>query len=242
MLLARNPAQGPGQTLPQNERLENSFICKWSNEKCWSSHSNIEKYDFQPKVIKKKNRSGTSYPSKVKSWRGTINSEYLCSKCKGTHIHKRNFSKAQNTHCTAHNNSGRLQHSSFINGQILETKTQQRPSETNRSLETNGFSWSNKRYCLASKNIRVWNRILLQQFYYTSFKMKRKTASTKKSLLIYTLVWHFHTWLAALIGPHHHAPGWAVTWHENTLAHAMQAQQKLLPTSPPFGFIKMRLV
>ena len=26
------------------------------------------------------------------------------------HIHKRNFSKAQNSHCTTHNNIGRLQH------------------------------------------------------------------------------------------------------------------------------------
>ena len=39
------------------------------------------------------------------------------------HIHKRNFSKAQNTHCTTHNNIGRLQHPSLINGQILENKT-----------------------------------------------------------------------------------------------------------------------
>ena len=79
---------------------------------------------------------------------------------------------------------------------------------------------SHTRYCLASKNTCVRNRILLQQLYYTSFNMKRKTPSTKKVLLIYTLVWHVHTWLAALPEPHHHAPGWAVTWHENTLAHS----------------------
>ena len=79
---------------------------------------------------------------------------------------------------------------------------------------------SHTRYCLASKNTCVRNRILLQQLYYTSFNMKRKTPSTKKVLLIYTLVWRVHTWLAALPEPHHHAPGWAVTWHENTLAPA----------------------
>jgi exonuclease III len=47
---------------------------------------------------------------------------------------------AQSTHCTSHNNSGRLQHTTFINGQIMETETKQRHSETNRSYETNGFN------------------------------------------------------------------------------------------------------
>jgi hypothetical protein len=88
---------------------------------------------------------------------------------------------------------------------------------------------SHMRYCLASKNTWVRNRILLQQLYYTSFNMKRKTRNTKKALLIYTLVWHVHTWLAALPEPHHHAPGWTVTWHENTLTHAHIA---CLPIKP----------
>ena len=51
-----------------------------------------------------------------------------------------NFSKAQNTHCKAHNNNGRLHHPMVINGQIIETETKQRHSETNRSYETNGFN------------------------------------------------------------------------------------------------------
>ena len=58
----------------------------------------------------------------------------------GIHIHKRNFTKAQSTHCTSHNNSGRLQHPTFINGQVIETETKQRHSETNRNFEANGFN------------------------------------------------------------------------------------------------------
>ena len=34
--------------------------------------------------------------------------------------------KAQNTHSTKHNNNGRFQHLTLINGQILETETEQR--------------------------------------------------------------------------------------------------------------------
>jgi exonuclease III len=48
------------------------------------------------------------------------------------------ISKSQSTHCN--NNSGRLQHPILINGQILETETKQRHSETNRNYETNGFN------------------------------------------------------------------------------------------------------
>jgi hypothetical protein len=52
-LLTGNTPQGKGQTLPQSKRLENNFPSKWSQETRWSSHSNINKIDFQPKVIKK---------------------------------------------------------------------------------------------------------------------------------------------------------------------------------------------
>ena len=46
----------------------------------------LDKIDFQPKVIKTKR--DTSYCIKGKNPpRGTLNSELLCSKCKGSHIH-----------------------------------------------------------------------------------------------------------------------------------------------------------
>jgi hypothetical protein len=46
--------------------------------------------------------------------------------------------KTQSTHCTSHNNSERLQHTTFTNGQIIETETKQGYSETNRIYEING--------------------------------------------------------------------------------------------------------
>ena len=66
LLLTGNPSQGKRQTQPQNERLENNFSSKWSEETSWSSHSYMKKIDFQPKVIKKTRRV-TSYSSNVKS-------------------------------------------------------------------------------------------------------------------------------------------------------------------------------
>jgi hypothetical protein len=39
-------------------------------------------------------------------------------------------------------------------------------------------------------------------------------------LLIYTLVWLVSIWFVACPSPHCYAPGWAVTWHEFTLAPA----------------------
>jgi hypothetical protein len=42
LLLTGNPSQGKRQTLTQNERLENNFPSKWSEETSWSSHSNFK--------------------------------------------------------------------------------------------------------------------------------------------------------------------------------------------------------
>ena len=44
------------------------------------------------------------------------------------------------THCTSHNKSGRIQHPTLINGQIMETQTKQRHIENNRSYGPNGFN------------------------------------------------------------------------------------------------------
>jgi hypothetical protein len=49
-----------------------------------------------------------------------------------------NLAKAQSTHCTSYNNSGRLQLPTISNGQIMEIETKQIHSETNRSYEPNG--------------------------------------------------------------------------------------------------------
>ena len=81
-----------------------------------------DKIEFQPKVIKK-DKEGHFIIIKVKNLPiVTLNSEYLCSKCKGSHIHYRNFSKAQSTHCISHNNSGRLQHTTFIKDRSWKQK------------------------------------------------------------------------------------------------------------------------
>jgi hypothetical protein len=58
--------------------------------------------------------------------------------CKGTHIHKRNFTKDQKTHWTHQNSSERLQHSTLTNGQVIKTETKH--SETKRGYEPNGFN------------------------------------------------------------------------------------------------------
>jgi len=43
-------------------------------------------------------------------------------------------------HSTSHKNSGRFQHPTLINGQMMETQTKQKHRETNRSYEPNGLN------------------------------------------------------------------------------------------------------
>ena len=93
--------------------------------------------------------------------RRTLNSEHPYSKRKSNNISKRNFTKAQSTHCTSHNNSRRLQDSTLINGQILETETKQRHSKTNRRYEINGFNRYLKHFILKQKNIPSSQHIMV---------------------------------------------------------------------------------
>jgi hypothetical protein len=66
------------------------------------------KINIQPKVIKKYEERHFILVKVKNLPRGTLNSEHLCSKCKGTHIHKRNFIKNQIPYHTPHTGRGRL--------------------------------------------------------------------------------------------------------------------------------------
>jgi hypothetical protein len=64
-------------------------------------------YNIQRR-ISKKDKEGYFILIKGKiSKKRTLNSEHLCPKFRGTHIHKRIFTKAQITHCTSQNNNSR---------------------------------------------------------------------------------------------------------------------------------------
>ena len=77
---------------------------------------------------------GTSYSSNIKS--SKRNSQFwICMLQMQGKSHS--LKKAQGTHCTSHNNCGRLQHPTFTNGHIVETETKQGHSETTRNYEPN---------------------------------------------------------------------------------------------------------
>ena len=53
MLHIGNSPQAQRQKLPQNKRLENVFLSKWSKKQAGVTIIIENKIDFQPKVIKK---------------------------------------------------------------------------------------------------------------------------------------------------------------------------------------------
>jgi hypothetical protein len=84
-------------------------------------------------------RKDTSYSSRGKSTKKE--SQFWTSMIQmQEHPHlQRNFSKAQNTHWTPDNNSGRFQHPTVTNGQVIEKENKKRHSEINRGYEPNEF-------------------------------------------------------------------------------------------------------
>jgi hypothetical protein len=126
--------------LCQLSRLYLCIIYTWSQEACWSSHFNIKNKQLSMKSYQKGYVRTLHTHQRKNQLRRSINLEHLCSKCRGINIHKRNFNKGQSIHYTSHNNSGRLQHPTFISGQIMETQTNQRHIETHRSYGPNGFN------------------------------------------------------------------------------------------------------
>ena len=119
-----------------------------------------------------------SYSSKENPPRWSLNSEHLCPKYKSTHIHKRNITKAQNTHWTPHKYSGRLQYPSLTNGQITETETKQRHTEINWSYEPNGFN----RYLQnnSTQNRRVYLLLSTSQNFLQNWPYNQTNKQTNK--------------------------------------------------------------
>ena len=100
------------------------------------------KIDFQPESIKidaEGIKTLNTHQGKVPR-RWSLNSEHSCIKCKGTHVHKRNFTKVQKYIETHTITVGRLQHPTFTYEQVNETETKQRHSETNGSYGLNGIN------------------------------------------------------------------------------------------------------
>jgi exonuclease III len=100
----------------------------------------LNNINFQPKVIKKdKERHFILIKAKILQEELTVVNIYAPNSRAATFI-KETLVKLK-AHTAPHTVIvGRLQHTTFINGQIMETETKQGHSETNRSDETNGLN------------------------------------------------------------------------------------------------------
>jgi hypothetical protein len=100
--------QMQGRTLHNHQR-ENLVVVHAFNPSTWEAEAGWFS-DFDTSLVHRvssKTAMDTQRNTVLKQQQQrTLNSEYLCSKCKSTHIHKRNSNKAQITHCILYSNSG----------------------------------------------------------------------------------------------------------------------------------------
>ena len=101
----------------------------------------MNKIYFQPKVTKN-DGEGHGHFIHIK---GNIQQDILSilkiyAPNARTYTFVKDIKKCQRTHGTLQNNMERLEHLTPTNGQIMETETKQRYSETNQSHELNGFN------------------------------------------------------------------------------------------------------
>ena len=101
LLHTRNTLQQQRQTLSQSKRMEKYLPSKWSQVASRCCHLNIQKNRLSTKSHQAWWRKTLHIHQRENPPRESLNSEHLCPKCKGTHIHKENFIKLK-THIEPH--------------------------------------------------------------------------------------------------------------------------------------------
>ena len=122
--------------------------------------------------------------------RESLNSEHLCPKCRSTQIHKRNFTKTQNTLEPHTIIVGNFKTPPLPNGHVIETETKQRHSETKKGYETNGFNryLQNILSLLTTKGCKCrWSHSISKLMVHNESIPKRKTHKPECQQTVHTL-------------------------------------------------------
>lgn len=144
---------------------------KWTQEANSCSHFNIWQNTLQTKTIQKRQQR-ILYTYKKNPAKVHCNFKHLCTKHKGTQVHKRNTTTPKTTHWPLHSDSGWLQYLIIANRQAMQTNTKKR----------NGVKWHHK----SNEHSRYLQNILTQRQSHILYSHQFKKQSPKLSKYLNT--------------------------------------------------------
>ena len=141
MLPTRDTPQDTRPTQTKSEGVETHFPSKWTVKQGWGSNTHIRQNRLPKKGHKERPRRSLHNTQRKKPPRRHKHYKYICTQHRSTQIPKDNLGGLQERYSQHHNYSRGFSHPTVKDGQIFQTKHQQRYCGIEQFPRWNALNW-----------------------------------------------------------------------------------------------------